>query len=193
MCVAVWWGGGRGSQSLWMVLICPMGSPLPFFFSRCCQMGFVFVVGEASVDWFYIFSEFGITPLPNAKFDLFYLFNHIMGDHGRSVSKGKPICPPEVLEFIENALGHITEVTSSITYHSRISDAERTWFCGQRGDLRTDDKRTAAVWTPEKMLRSAFFEIYRGRPVGSTKQILNDISDSGPLPDIRKLGNGVLI
>ncbi len=156
--------------------------------------GFMFVAAENSRDWFYPFSQYGITPVPNAKFDLFYLFNSILQEQNKRLAADlAPFWPAPVTALATTALGGHTRSNSEFTFLSRFTDGHLFWFCGERGDVREDDPRLARVPQPLELLASDFFAPLRTPPPGRALAVysLPEPGRARPLP-VDDLPNGAL-
>ncbi len=162
--------------------------------------GLIYQAGHVSRDWFYSFSHYGIVPMPNRKFDLFYFFNSILGDHYSLLAKNEtPFWPEEVLAFAIRALGGLTRSNSDFTFLSRFTDASHMWFCGLRGEVAETDERLAQIPTATELLSCDFFlplRVADGAPERSpllavdARQILDVFTLQGPPLNLSALGNG---
>ena len=155
--------------------------------------GFGHITAHKSEALFYDYAKFGITPVPNEKFDLHFMLNLLL-DHVLRHRQRRYI-HQESKDFVKSLFvnarnGLLARGDSTNTYDYRMSTNLNHWFCHLKGAIRDDDRLIQGFPTPLEMLALPIFDKFRRPAAGSVA--IESYSINNTVPEALHVGTGEL-
>eukprot|EP00038_Savillea_parva_P009640 m.184876 g.184876 ORF g.184876 m.184876 type:complete len:1082 (-) comp16257_c0_seq1:103-3348(-) len=156
--------------------------------------GGMFRLARACVDDFYDYSKYGITPVENTKFDLFFLYNQIT-DYTHEPG-WRPYFPNKMKVLLNNLFNDVPRNLKG-WYKPNVDDYRMTgnyfyWWCDRKGEWGTDEPISAGFPTAEGIMYSPLFAPFRVEGNPSSGVPIAKYSHNAPMPEAFCVGTGEL-